>query len=1464
MEDYGVFNKNAYDETLTGYDAVRMLRYIEQLNRTMVLSVRQADSQDAVKMFLENVMRGFEAERAYVFLTNSQGNYDASVEVMLPGLPSYLAELQNIPEARFGHEWFDAFRQEHSFTVMDLEQYKKINPGMYDLLEHFKIRRVIACPIMYGESLLGFAALDNPPEKSMLIASSIFQVCANYIAVFLRSQRQIGFTGEARHIDSITGLYSPNIFRRSLSLFLSSLNKGERTGHFAVVYFNAFQFGAFNSLHGYEEGDLFLREFGQTIRRAIRSDYVTRTEADRFYAIVEAEKAETAVRGVHEEMQHHGSRSLGIYAGIYYIEEGVTEGSKAMDRAKLAADAVEVDHVHYYKIYQPEMEERLNLQSYLVSHLDEALERGFVQAFYQPVVSTLSRRVNGFEALSRWIDPTYGFLNPDAFISTLEDARLLYKLDLYVIECVCQDIVNARDNGIPLSGISVNLSRHDLELQGLHEKINQILFHYRVPHDAIHIEITETALISNENIVQEHIRRFHQDGYEVWLDDFGSGYSSLNTLQNFDFDCVKIDLMFLRHATERTPIIMASIVDMAKKLGMMALTEGVETEEQFEYIAKIGCNFGQGYYFSKPLPLSEVLQKENIQALGLVLPDERVFFRSISHVNFLNPTGAFNGRDFNEIDATPFALLEVDEDDSYRVLHANASILGYAKEVLGQELPMSGSFSEIAGGHVFPTLFRRAEETGETSSYDFVTRKGVGRLEVRFVSRYREKRAFLVTGTNLTSFLEKAVEHGKTLGRNVGVKLGTDLGSKLGTGLAVKPGTDLGTRIALMRQQAAENGLLTIGSFGEDSQDNETAVMDNSHADQNYFQPAGMPFLLPYNMKHFMEQKDAFLSKMQESGKHCGVIALQLLGQKEFVDMYGEKERMVLLTEVSDAICKHCPEDTLIGSVAMGDIMILTACQDGGELKELEQSLTEMLGSFHKLSDGTPVTLYFLIGMRMHRNIRDLSETIAMAKADMKPQDEIRTVYEASKKNGARDAMLALRTALKEKTLEVRYRPRISAIGGKISSYTVVLCWRDQAGNICYAKDHYPDMRQQNLMMEVELYVLNEICRDISNWNRAGKTTLPLDMHFSIENFADPEYFKAFNDVLERYHIDPFFLSVEFALPEIRDNVLLADQVIRQFRLRGHKIRANQLSGDLESLNLFRRFQFDYVRFRVRPYALDDEKMRTIIRESVNMLKQLGVFVTAEQVSSAAQAEFLKAIGCNTLSGPYICEALLEPEIEGALAEKKLVPATPEELDLYHTLGAVNPMNLDSTEKVFNRKILEERTVSYVTRRRADDAGIPGMPSEAEGVESADVLRTSKENDSEAVDGSRKNDEKPIAVSKLKFGEKAEIVTQPENIQNGNFDLIETIYTNEVGLAVMRKLGFNSMAEMNKQMTDPSTDGYHQIINCMNQCCQIGDIAEVEYHSGRLRATLRMELVYELHGKQYFLSLMRNPQVVDG
>ena len=255
------------------------------------------------------------------------------------------------------------------------------------------------------------------------------------------------------------------------------------------------------------------------------------------------------------------------------------------------------------------MGRQLTMKSYVREHFDEALDLGYIKVYYQPVIRTLTGKLCGFEALARWESPTHGRLSPADFIPALEEARLIHRLDAYVVEQVAKLHHNLTSNDQPTLPVSFNLSRLDFALMDCPAVVEDIVRRYSLPRSLFHVEVTENALVENAGLIQDGVQRFRELGYEVWLDDFGSGYSSLNVLKDYKFDELKLDMAFLRTFNEASTKIIRSSVCLAKELGMHTLAEGVETAEQVAFLRSIGCEKMQGWYYGKPLPYEECRQQ---------------------------------------------------------------------------------------------------------------------------------------------------------------------------------------------------------------------------------------------------------------------------------------------------------------------------------------------------------------------------------------------------------------------------------------------------------------------------------------------------------------------------------------------------------------------------------------------------------------------------------------------------------------------------------------------------------------------------------------------------------------------------------------------------------------------------------------------------------------------------------------
>jgi EAL domain-containing protein (putative c-di-GMP-specific phosphodiesterase class I) len=224
--------------------------------------------------------------------------------------------------------------------------------------------------------------------------------------------------------------------------------------------------------------------------------------------------------------------------------------------------------------------------------------------------------MTGAEALMRWIDPECGMQYPSDFIPVLEENDLLYRADIQMVEFSCKLLRHCIDNDIPAVPISFNMSRNDIFKHEYVEDVEKVRQKYDIPVKYLRVEITETSAIGGIELMSSVIKRFHELGYIVEMDDFGSGYSSLNTIAEYDFDVLKLDLIFLKSFSNlRTRTLMSYIIKGANDLGVKPLCEGVETEEHYQFLKQIGCERAQGYYFGKPMPLEDTL--EEIRQKGL-------------------------------------------------------------------------------------------------------------------------------------------------------------------------------------------------------------------------------------------------------------------------------------------------------------------------------------------------------------------------------------------------------------------------------------------------------------------------------------------------------------------------------------------------------------------------------------------------------------------------------------------------------------------------------------------------------------------------------------------------------------------------------------------------------------------------------------------------------------------------------
>lgn len=420
--------------------------------------------------------------------------------------------------------------------------------------------------------------------------------------------------------DELTGLFNMTFFYQKVQTLISS-PEGRRT-LLSIIHFDIPNFKLFNERQGFKLGDELLCNLAKTIRSEFMEDTIARFSDDHFVvcAVGQGEEIVNKVGRVYKKMLSLDDPNMRvrIKAGIYYMDGRCSEVGLACDHARLACNNIKGRHDMYYFIYDEMLREKLRRQQYVIDNIDDALRKRFITVYYQPVMRVRTGQLCGYEALVRWVDPEMGRLFPSDFIGTLEQYHLIHLLDSYVINEVCRDYRRLVDEGKPVVPVSVNLSRLDFELCDVYDMVEKARAEYDVPTEMLELEVTESALNDDASTLKKELTRLKDAGYHIWLDDFGSGYSSLNILTEYSFDVLKLDMVFMRSYDHnpKTGTLLDYIIKGTVGLGLESLCEGVETEAHFNFLKSINCDRAQGYYFSKPLPLDEVtklLQDKGIE-----------------------------------------------------------------------------------------------------------------------------------------------------------------------------------------------------------------------------------------------------------------------------------------------------------------------------------------------------------------------------------------------------------------------------------------------------------------------------------------------------------------------------------------------------------------------------------------------------------------------------------------------------------------------------------------------------------------------------------------------------------------------------------------------------------------------------------------------------------------------------------
>ena len=419
--------------------------------------------------------------------------------------------------------------------------------------------------------------------------------------------------------DELTGLLTRKAFLIKAEQFIAS----NRDKTFCIIAFDFDNFKSSNSLYGVEKCNEFLAYTARELTKAMPKGISGRYGGDQyilFYEYIEKVNIDRLNRVTKLILDNAPIPHQIVKMGVYSPVDCELPLVICCDRAFLALSGIKGKYGKNLAFFEETLQNQLLNEQRIIETMERALEEKQFQVFYQPKHETVTGYIAGAEALVRWNHPEYGFMAPGQFIPLFERNGFITKLDCFVIEQVCNDLMRWKQDGLPLVPISINVSRRDFMESGCIDRQLQTIEKYGIDHSLIHMEVTESLYSDNTDLIISKVKEIQNLGFMIEMDDFGSGYSSLGMLSTFPLNVLKLDISFVKNI-RANEIVIENIIKMAHRMGLLAIAEGAETVEQYKILKTLGCDYIQGFYFSKPLPIRDFesyLKKSSIFSCGSI------------------------------------------------------------------------------------------------------------------------------------------------------------------------------------------------------------------------------------------------------------------------------------------------------------------------------------------------------------------------------------------------------------------------------------------------------------------------------------------------------------------------------------------------------------------------------------------------------------------------------------------------------------------------------------------------------------------------------------------------------------------------------------------------------------------------------------------------------------------------------
>ena len=428
----------------------------------------------------------------------------------------------------------------------------------------------------------------------------------------IQEKKQSELLRNQLEISKLTGLYNKHAFYQNAE----NLMKSNPDEAYDIIVIDIEKFKIINDLFGMATGDDLLKRLARKLEELVEGKGIAGYRGADNFVICSEESCFYDVEAREREICEYMNEfpidiKIQTCIGIYQVTDIDVPVSLMCDRAHMAAVSIKGNELKHYAYYDASMRQKLLNDQAILNEMQEALEQRQFQVYIQPKCRVDSEELIGGEALVRWIHPEKGVVAPGAFIPLFEKNGFITKLDFYVWEETCRHIRKWKDEGIETVPISVNISRLNFYLPDFEHVFERLLKKYDLTPKDLYLEVTESAYTNESDVIFNQLSQLQEKNFTILMDDFGSGYSSLNMLQEAPVDVLKLDMKFLlgKDEKKRSEIILEAVINMAKQLGFNIIAEGVENKEQCEMLLRLGCQFGQGYYFSRPITTEEFEEK---------------------------------------------------------------------------------------------------------------------------------------------------------------------------------------------------------------------------------------------------------------------------------------------------------------------------------------------------------------------------------------------------------------------------------------------------------------------------------------------------------------------------------------------------------------------------------------------------------------------------------------------------------------------------------------------------------------------------------------------------------------------------------------------------------------------------------------------------------------------------------------